>query len=327
MSLTPKQACELAEQLWDDVGSTFPTPPSGGEGQCERDDHHRPPEKIGNYRILRLIATGGMGTVYEAEQQHPHRTVALKVMKHGIASRPALRRFEFEAEILGRLRHPGIAHIYEAGTHDDGSGSVPFFAMEYVTNARNIIAYANARDLSVRERLALFATVCDAVHHGHQKGIIHRDLKPGNILVDDAGRPKVIDFGIARATDADIALTTIQTSVGELLGTLQYMSPEQCEADPQELDTRSDVYSLGVILYEMLCGRLPYDVSGKSVPGATRIIQEHQPLSPSSFGRALRGNVEAITLKALEKTPERRYQSATGLCQDIRRHLLASQSH
>jgi serine/threonine protein kinase len=310
MLLTPQQAKSLADRFLNG-----PDPAPGAA------DAAPPAETIGNYRILHRIASGGMGTVYEAEQEHPHRTVALKVMKRGIASRSALRRFEYEAEILGRLRHPGIAQIYEAGTHDEGSGGVPFFAMEYVPNARNIIEYANAEGLSVRARLELLARVCDAVHHGHQKGVIHRDLKPGNILVDETGRPKVIDFGVARATDADLALTTIQTSVGELLGTLQYMSPEQCEANPDELDTRTDVYSLGVLLYELLCDQPPYDVSNTPLPKATRIIQEQEAVRPSVITRVCRGDLEAITLKALEKRPESRYQSAADLARDIRHHL------
>ena len=156
------------------------------------------PEKIGHYHLKRVIAAGGMGVVYEAVQEHPRRTVALKIMKQGIASRSALRRFEYESQILARLRHPGIAQIYEAGMHDDGAGGVPFFAMEYIAAAKDVVEYAKAKELATREKLELFANVCEAVHHGHQKGIIHRDLKPPNILVDSTGQPKIIDFGVAR---------------------------------------------------------------------------------------------------------------------------------
>ena len=193
--------------------------------------------------------------------------------------------------------------------------------MEYVPDARPITEYAEEKKLGTRERLQLFAQVCDAVHHGHQKGIIHRDLKPGNILVDPQGQVKIIDFGVARATDSDMALTTLQTDVGQLIGTLQYMTPEQCEADPHDIDTRSDVYALGVVLYELLCGRLPYDVRQKAFHEVTRVIREEQPTRPSTISKQLRGDVETIALKALEKDRERRYQSAVELAQDIRRYL------
>ena len=184
-------------------------------------------QRFGRYRILRLVGVGGMGAVYEATQDNPHRIVALKVMKPGIASRSALKRFASEAQILGRLRHPGIAQVFDAGLHDEDGVGVPFFVMEYIPDARPITEYAQARGLDVRAKLALFEPLCDALQHGHEQGIIHRDLKPENVLVDSAGRIKVIDFGVARITDSDLALTTLQTDVGQLVGTLQYMSPEQ----------------------------------------------------------------------------------------------------
>ncbi len=286
------------------------------------------PDRIGRYHIKRVIASGGMGTVYEATQDNPRRVVAVKVMKQGIASKSALRRFEYEGQILGRLRHPGIAQIYEAGTHvpdpsrdREGAGAVPYFAMEYIPNAKLITKYADEKKLGTRQRMELFAKVCDAIHHGHQKGIIHRDLKPGNILVDSTGQVKIIDFGVARCTDSDLAVTTLQTDVGQLIGTLQYMSPEQCEGDPHDIDTRSDVYALGVVFYQLLCGKLPYDVTRMAMHQATRAIREQTPTKLSTLDKTLRGDVETIALKALEKERERRYQSAAEFGHDIHRYL------
>jgi len=277
--------------------------------------------KIGRYTIKRVIASGGMGTVYEAVQERPRRSVAVKTMSHSVTSPSALRRFEYEAQLLARLRHPCIAQIYEAGTHDEEGTTVPFFAMEYIPNARPITEYAEAKKMSSRERLELFAKVCDAIHHGHQKGIIHRDLKPMNILVDSSGQPRIIDFGVARAIDSDMAGATQQTNVGQLVGTVQYMSPEQCDADPNDIDTRSDIYALGMVLYEMLCGSLPYDVSTVSICEAARLIREADPEKLRLKDPSLRGEVETIVFKALAKDRDLRYQSAFGLAQDIRRYL------
>jgi tetratricopeptide (TPR) repeat protein len=276
------------------------------------------PAAIGRYRIVRLLGEGGMGAVYEAEQEQPRRTVALKVIKPGLASRELIRRFEHESQALGRLHHPGIAQIYEAGTADSGFGPQPYFAMELIQGA-SLLRYAEAHRLSTRERLELVAMICEAVHHAHQRGIIHRDLKPGNILVDEAGQPKILDFGVARVTDAD-AQATHQTDVGQLVGTLAYMSPEQVLGDPLELDTRSDVYALGVMLYELLAGRLPYQLGGQ-LPKAVQTIREEDPARLSSISRTYRGDIETIVAKALEKQKARRYSSAAEMAADIQRYL------
>lgn len=276
---------------------------------------------VARYHIKGVIAAGGMGTVYEAIQEQPSRTVALKVMNRHMTSKSVQRRFQFESQILAHLRHANIAQIFESGMHEIGGDKVPYFAMEYIPDAKSITEYAAENKLGTRERLQLFAMVCDAVHHGHQKGVIHRDLKPGNILVDGTGTPKIIDFGVARSVNSDLAMTTQQTEVGQLVGTLQYMSPEQCQGDVLELDTRSDVYALGVILYELLCEMPPYPAVGTSIQAVLQIICEKTPTTPSSVNRSLRGNLDLILLKALEKNRDNRYQSASELAQDVRRHL------
>ena len=285
-------------------------------------------QHVGDFKIQRVIASGGMGTVYEALQEQPRRSVALKILRNNVASHSVLRRFQFESQILAYLRHPNIAQVYQAGLYTDRQGllgptggRVPYFAMEFIPDARTITRHAEEHQLGISDRLRLFTKVCDAIHHGHQKGIIHRDLKPGNILIDSAGEPKVIDFGVARSTDSDIAITTIQTDVGQFIGTLRYMSPEQCAANPHEIDTRSDVYSLGVVLHELLTGELPYETDGSSIVQAARIICEREPLRPGTINRKLRGDVEKILLKALEKERTQRYQSAAELSRDIHRYL------
>jgi tetratricopeptide (TPR) repeat protein len=281
------------------------------------------PEQIGRYRICRVIASGGMGMVYEAQQDHPQRLVALKVLRRDAASPSALKRFKHETEILGRLKHPNIAQVYDAGTFDEGGGAQPYFAMELV-KGRPLTAYCDAKKLGTRQRLQLFARICDAVQHAHQRGIIHRDLKPDNVLVDDGGEPKILDFGVARTTDHDIRVTTLRTDVGMLVGTVPYMSPEQVAGDPHELDMRSDVYALGVLLYELLAGCLPHDVTDKPIPEAVRIIGQEDPTPLSSVNRQFRGDLDTIAAKALERDKERRYESAAALAADVR-HFLADE--
>jgi hypothetical protein len=279
------------------------------------------PPAIGRYRILRLLGEGGMGAVYEAEQEEPRRVVALKVIRLGLATPERLRRFRQESQALARLQHPGIAQIHESGTADTGFGLQPYFAMELIRGLP-LDEYAAAHRLDVRQKLAMIAKICDAVQHAHQRGLVHRDLKPGNILVDEMGQPKILDFGVARVTEADGgAQATMQTGLRQLVGTLAYMSPEQVMGDPAGVDARSDVYSLGVILYEMLAGRLPYEISRGQVPEAAQTIREEDPEPLSSIERTYRGDVDTIVRKALEKDKARRYASAADLAADIRRYL------
>lgn len=280
----------------------------------------RIPDRIGQFTIRRLIAEGGMGAVYEAKQENPERIIALKVV-NWLATGCALRRFEYESQVLARLRHTGIAQIFAAGTHVEGNITIPYFAMEIVPDAKPITEYGWEKKLAINDRLGLFLQVCDAVHHGHQNGIIHRDLKPSNILVDKQGQTKVIDFGIARATDPDDSTLRTQTGEGHLIGTPQYMSPEQVAADPQNLDIRTDIYSLGLVLYELVCEKLPYDLKGTSIFDAIKIIREQSPARPAVNAQALPKDLEIIILKALEKDPVRRYQSAGELGSEIRRYL------
>jgi len=283
------------------------------------------PKQIAHYKIVRLLGEGGIGAVYEALQEHPRRSVAVKVLRSGTITPSALRRFEYESQLLARLRHPGIAQVFEAGTHDDGvGGPVPYFAMEYIPGAESLTQYADEAKLDTKQRIELFIKVCDAIQHGHQKGIIHRDLKPANILIDStlegAVQPKIIDFGVARS-DADRAGATMQTEAGMLVGTVQFMSPEQVAADPNDIDVRSDVYALGIILYLLLTGKLPYDIPASSIFAATQIIREKPPTRLSAVVAGLKGDVETIVLKALEKDRAKRYQSAAELAADLQRYL------
>lgn len=306
------------------LDSDLPRPAHGGPDVSSHDARLLP-SRIGRFRVLRKIGEGGMGVVYEAEQDNPRRTVALKVIRPGVASHQVLQRFGIEAQILGRLQHPGIAQIHEAGTAaiETTAGLTveqPYFAMEYV-HGRPLDQAVLEPGIDTRARLEVFVKICDAVQHAHQKGVIHRDLKPGNILLDESGQPKILDFGVARLTDSDLQVTTLHTNLGQLIGTIPYMSPEQIAGDPHELDTRSDVYALGVLCYQLLTGRLPHDLRGKTVPDAARTVAEGIPARLSSINSRLRGDLETIVGKAMEKDKERRYQSASDLAEDIRRYL------
>jgi eukaryotic-like serine/threonine-protein kinase len=306
----------------------------------------QPGTTIGRYKLVEELAEGGMGIVYLAEQQQPvRRKVALKIVKPGMDTREVIRRFEAERQALAMMDHPNIAKVFDAGETESGRS---YFVMELV-NGIPLTEYCDRHELPVRERLELFVPVCQAVHHAHQKGIIHRDIKPSNVMValyDGRAVPKVIDFGIAKALDARLTERTLFTHFGQMVGTPLYMSPEQAEAGQLDVDTRSDVYSLGVMLYELLTGSTPYDgerVKNSGYDEIRRMIREDEPLRPSGristlgatatavsahrkcnparLSGILRRDLDWIVMKALEKDRTRRYQTASDFARDIERYL------
>ncbi|NBW87654.1 MAG: serine/threonine protein kinase, partial [Planctomycetia bacterium] len=285
---------------------------STGFGFADDDGHAGPDPlldaELGDVRIVRFVAQGGMGRVYEARQRHPDRTVAVKVMRPGSRSPASQQRFWREAEVLGRLRHPGIAQIFTAGCHQRAGEETPYFVMEFVPGAETLGSYCQRRQLPARQRLELLLAACEALAHGHAQGVVHRDLKPGNILVDADGRLKVIDFGIARLVDDAQPDAGSCTTAGQFVGTRQYMSPEQYGTG--RIDARADVYALGVIIHEMLTGRLPYDVAGKSLTETIRIVHEEPPARLMIADGSLGGGADAIATRCLAKRPDDRYSSA-----------------
>ncbi len=276
---------------------------------------------VGQYQVERVIGMGGMGTVYAAWQRAPRRLVALKLLRAGFDADALRRRFVQEAEILGRLRHRGIAEIYEAATYDSELGPLPYFALEYIPHARSITAWADDAGIDRCGRVAAMVEVCRAVAHAHERGVLHRDLKPSNILVGDDGRPKLIDFGVARLLDGSARGATLGTGIGELVGTLQYMSPEQCAADGRELDVRTDVHALGVIAYELVAGALPYPLQGLAPALVAARIRSHEPAPPTAVAGPRWRALDAVILTALAKQPAHRHASATAMADELERAL------
>jgi serine/threonine protein kinase len=305
-----------------------------------------PGSLIGPYKLLQKLGGGGMGIVFMAEQEKPvRRRVALKIIRPDIGTGEVIARFEAERQALALMDHPNIARVLDAGTTDSG---LPYFAMELVKGVP-ITDYCDQARLSPRERLGLFIPVCQAVQHAHQKGIIHRDLKPSNILVtlhDGTPVPKVIDFGVAKAIGQHVTERTLFTRFAQMIGTPLYMSPEQAEMSGLDIDTRSDIYSLGVLLYELLTGTTPLEeerLRQATFDEIRRIIREEEPPRPStrltSLGETLssvsakrkmeprklseliKGDLDWIVMKALEKDRTRRYETASGLARDIQRYL------
>lgn len=298
------------------------------------------PERIGNYRIVERLAESGMGRVYVAEQKSPSRQVALKVMRDSIQTDAALKRFQREAQIHGKLKHSGIVHVYEAGTFDGPGGKRPFLAMELVDGGVDLTKYAKTHSLSTAERLKLIAKVCDALEHAHSRGIVHRDLTPSNILVDAEGEPKILDFGIARIIDegkfgeqlreVEVAPSTATAAIdadparfitdpGKIAGTPGYMSPEQMNGDA--IDERSDIYTLGVVCYELLTGRRPDRVADSALAGRLRSTFNIEAALPRRFKQGHSGDIDAVIARALSEDPVDRYRDIGAFRADLRRYL------
>jgi serine/threonine protein kinase/Tfp pilus assembly protein PilF len=302
---------------------------------------------IGPYRLLRNLGQGGMGQVWLAEQTHPvRREVALKLIRAGFSDDSMLRRFHSERQSLAVMEHPAIAKVFDAGTTPEGQ---PYFVMEFVAGV-TLTDYCDQKKLTIRERLELFKRVCEGVQHPHQKAVVHRDLKPANVLVsevDGKPLPRIIDFGLAKSIEPNLSAESLKTMGGIFLGTPGYMSPEQIASHLGDVDTRSDVYSLGVILYELLTSCLPYDTAGwkkLAIDEIVRHLREAEPTRPSTkakqlgqsrltaaenrglssideFGAVLRGDLDSITMKALEKDRSRRYGTPVELASDLDRYL------
>lgn len=286
---------------------------------------------LDDFQVVSRIGAGGMGTVYSARQENPERLVAIKILNvFSLRSEKHRRRFERESKILARLKHPGIAQVYSAGTCDLGSGPKPWFAMELI-DGKPLRQFAKNHNLPLHKKIELLLMICDAVQHAHDRGVVHRDLKPANILVEEVSkekdngsipdfRTKIVDFGVARVIDADHQVS-MQTAASEIIGTLNYMSPEQVALDSSQIDERCDIYALGVIGFELLSGKLPFDRSTSTVVETIRNIEFEKPDRLSQFDSSLRGDLEVVFGKALESDPSQRYVSVDQFANDLRRFL------
>jgi serine/threonine protein kinase len=334
-------AGSFLEQAAAEAPATGPVPDGAGQASSRE----APGAILGPYKLIEQIAEGGMGTVWMAQQTEPvRRLVAVKLIKAGMDSRQVIARFEAERQALALMEHANIARVLDGGT--TGAGR-PYFVMDLVKGVP-ITRYCDEHRLTPRQRLELFIPVCQAVQHAHHKGIIHRDLKPSNVLIapyDGKPVPKVIDFGVAKAAGQALTEKTLVTGFGAIVGTLEYMSPEQAEINQLDIDTRSDIYSLGVLLYELLTGSPPFtrkELEKASMLEMLRVIREQEPTKPSTklstaeglptlaanrgtepakLTKLLRGELDWIVMKALEKDRARRYETANGFAMDVQRYL------
>lgn len=282
------------------------------------------PDQIGRYRLLKSIGVGGMGVVYEAEQESPKRRIALKLLSSGMGNEARLTpRFLREGQIQAGLQHPGIVQVYETGTTVDRGRILSFIAMELV-EGKSLLDYVQSHRLSLRDVIGLILKVCEAVGYAHQRGVIHRDLKPSNILVAKSAAgpvPKVLDFGIAKLTTRELNLVSMHTQAGQIIGTLAYMSPEQVRGNGADVDTRTDQYALGLILFQSLSGTLPYDISEMSIPEAARCIAEENPARLGLLRPECQGDLETIVQRATSKDKTARYDSVSEFAADLKRYL------
>lgn len=277
----------------------------------------KPGTPLGPFLVLHAIGSGGMGVVYAAQQDRPRRTVAIKVLRRGFRHPEIVKRFEREAEVLGRLQHQGIAQVF---AFHPGDRQAPAHLVMELISGPPITEYVQARGLSVADRVAMVARVCEAMHHAHERGVIHRDLKPANVLVSEDGWPKILDFGIARATGLDVQ-SGVHTSHGQIIGTLAFMSPEQLRGAVGDVDRRSDVYAIGVLLFRLITGRMPFDIAGLPlVEAVQRILRSDTPRLRAAGG-ILDQSLEEITARAMARERDARYESAEAMASDLRAFL------